>query len=87
MIGAIAANPQIRTFRLPGGWDILLMYLLMDGLIVQLEGGFAGYTTIDGLPVTSVYAVTPAGREFVRRWAAAEPVSPEAEPTESATAT
>jgi hypothetical protein len=73
----LARNPNIATFRLPGGWDIQLMYLIRDGLIVK-TAPHSG-VLINGLSATDDYAVTPTGRAFIKNWVTAQPVSPEAE--------
>jgi len=74
----ICATEGALGLTLPGGWDITLMYLLRDGLLVKVG---KPETFANGLPVSENYMVTPAGHQFIKRWVAAEPVSPEAEPT------
>ena len=75
------ATSRALRFRLPGGWDIPLMYLLRDGLIVKVAGPGI---FMNGLPATEDYMVTSAGQQFIARWVAAQPVSPEAETADSA---
>lgn len=74
ILDQLAITRQDR-FRLPGGWDIPLMYLLRDGLIVKAP--FGGGVIINGLSATDDYLLTTAGQEFIKRWVTAEAVSPE----------
>jgi len=76
ILDMLAAGQASSPFRLPGGWDLHLMYLLKDGLIVKLA---APGIMVQGVMASEVYAATPAGVEFIKRWKAAEPVSTEAE--------
>ena len=70
------AITRVSRFRLPGGWEIALMYLLRDGLIVKAPK-VGGQIIINGRSPTDDYLVTTAGQEFVNRWVTAEAVSPE----------
>lgn len=83
LLDNFANDPYAIGMRLPAGWDLALWYLVKDGIIAKKPDD----VVIDGLTALYFYEITPAGREFIKRWVAAEPVSPEAEPTESATAT
>ena len=71
-----AENPGVNEISLPGGLDILLLYLIMDGLLIKRPLGGGVY--FGSVPMHQGYILTPAGREFVSRWAAAQPVSAEA---------
>lgn len=73
----LAASPGVADFRLPFGWGISLMYLVLDGLLERVEE--QSLILIDGMPTSERFIVTEAGREFIRHWVDAEPVSPEAE--------
>lgn len=53
--------------ELPGGMDILLWYLLRDGLLVKAPP-IRPTESLMGHPVREVYRLTAAGREFVDRW-------------------
>ncbi|MFF1908301.1 HNH endonuclease [Kitasatospora sp. NPDC058218] len=57
-----------------GSW-LHLMYLVQDGYLarVQWEGGIR----IDHVLPVEKYQLTPAGAEFVQRWAAAQPLDPQ----------
>jgi HNH endonuclease len=61
---------------LPADLDILVLYLIKDGLLVKVprEKG----TWYDEKLTQQGYVLTPAGREFVKNLAAAQPVSSEA---------
>jgi hypothetical protein len=78
ILDMLAENPAIRTFRLPGGWDIQLMYLLKDGLIAKVPPQ-GGVIIINGLSPTEDYMVTSRGEDFVKRWIDSRPVSTEVE--------
>lgn len=71
-----AENPGISKISLPGGLDILLMYLIKDGLLIKPPP--SGGIYFGSVPMHQVYILTAEGREFVERWAAAQPVSSEA---------
>lgn len=65
-----AEQPDADTIVLPGGFDILVWYLLKDG---YLEAGQASAQPgIHGFPSSKPYHVTQAGRAFIQRWLAAK---------------
>lgn len=55
---------------LPGGFDILLMNLLKDGLLVD-TGRHSG-VVLAGVPSAKLYRLTEEGREFIDKWLSAE---------------
>ena len=63
-------DPHAIQIILPGGLDILLMYLLDDGLLTDM--GNAGSVTIAGVPSLKLYRLTDKGREFINKWLSAE---------------
>lgn len=70
-----AMNPKADEVELPGGMQLLLMYLIQDGYLVYGET-FRSRGTSDGLfdfdiAALQVYRLTEAGRDFVRRWSTA----------------
>ena len=71
-----AENPSAWMIDLPLGLDILVLYLVKDGLLVAVprEKG----TIWDVKKMHKGYVLTAAGREFVKKFAAAQPVSAEA---------
>ncbi|MFD5078134.1 HNH endonuclease [Streptomyces sp. NPDC058371] len=72
ILDLLVESPQAAQIRLPGGWDIQLMYLIKDGLLAVAQGG--ARIEIAGIPAHQDFVVTPAGRDFVSRWVKAEPV-------------
>ncbi|MEU0208220.1 HNH endonuclease [Streptomyces canus] len=38
VLDQLASSPGATHFRLPGGWNLQLWYLLKDGLIAKIEG-------------------------------------------------
>ena len=62
-----AANPKSDSIYLPKGWDILLMYLLDDGFIVETDDIRYQFSR-EGM----LYLITPKGREFVEKWLGAQ---------------
>ena len=67
VLEALAAAPVGESIQLPGGLDILLMYLLNDGLLVEVQSA-GGRAIIMGIPASKFYRLTEKGREFVDRW-------------------
>lgn len=63
---AFAQEPRATTITLPGGLDILLMYALMDGLLVD-TGQNTGII-MAGIPAHKIYGITQKGREFIGHW-------------------
>ena len=61
-----AENLQHNQIWLPGGLDILLMYLIQDGLLVD-TGTNSGVILL-GMPSQKLYAITPKGLEFIKQW-------------------
>jgi HNH endonuclease len=67
-----AVNPEANDMYLPGGLDILLAYLLIDGLLQKAPP--VGGIYFGPHPMYQNYLLTSAGREFVERWADAQPI-------------
>lgn len=67
VLEAFRAHPTAEI-PLPGGMEILLMYLLGDGLIVEVP---RGGVFISGKPAHQHFRLTPRGTEFVERWVSA----------------
>lgn len=77
-----AQNPEHDAVLLPGIYDILILYLLKDG-ILQCTHGTSGITTgtMTSLKtaITTMgpypYQLTPKGKELVEHWANSQPLS------------
>jgi hypothetical protein len=65
-----AKYPTVDEIELPGELDILLMYLVEDGLLVY-TGRHSG-AIINGVPTARMYRLTDKGREFIGKWLGAE---------------
>jgi hypothetical protein len=76
VLEVFAENRSVNEISLPGGLDILLLYLIKDGLLTKSPP--TGGIYFGSVPMHQSYILTAAGREFVERWAAAQPVSGEA---------
>lgn len=72
LLRLFAESPAARGITLPGGLDVLLMYLLEDGLIVRAASQSNLY--IMGVPSVQNYEITQSGRDFIARWLAADPL-------------
>lgn len=68
-----AKDAEATHLVLPGGLGLLLMYLLEDGLLVQVESPGA-QMIIMGMPQHEYFAVTQKGRAFINHWLAADPL-------------
>jgi hypothetical protein len=69
-----ADEPQYTAIQIPGGLQILIKYLLDDGLVrmaspqeVHFEGPQVS-AIIAGVPSREYVAVTPKGQDFIARW-------------------
>jgi hypothetical protein len=65
-----AEQPGTDAVKLPGGFDILILYLLRDGLLT--DTGKTSGVYIRDLPTEKVFAITEKGREFINHWLAAK---------------
>ncbi|MFD4637381.1 HNH endonuclease signature motif containing protein [Lentzea sp. NPDC058436] len=70
-----AMKPEVNEVYLPGASNLLVMYLVQDGYLVEAET-YQSRATPDGffefdVPVLQRYDLTAAGREFVERWSRA----------------
>ncbi|MEV6695063.1 HNH endonuclease signature motif containing protein [Micromonospora sp. NPDC051196] len=75
-----ATSGQLNGYiQFPGTFDILLMYLLRDGLLTRLADN-GPQLEIMGVPQAVKFALTDAGRSFVEKWRNAEVVESAAEP-------
>jgi cytochrome c553 len=60
-------------FRLGVGTALQVMYLVQDGYLVRVPWDGV---KIGDVPLLEMYQFTEAGTEFVKRWAAAQPIDP-----------
>ncbi len=63
-----AEEPNNGTVTLPGSLDILLMYLVQDGLLLRLGEPQGVSLRMLGQPQFLVYQLTPEGRSFIETW-------------------
>jgi hypothetical protein len=56
-----ADNPDVESIWLIKGFDILIMYLIDDGLLDRVTG-------IPNMSGGHHYFITPKGREFIDKW-------------------
>ncbi|MFD6949893.1 HNH endonuclease signature motif containing protein [Nocardiopsis sp. NPDC060348] len=75
-----ARLPNNDIVSLPGALDLMLSYLIKDGILIKLTGGSEmSFTTVLAtghrlnVPATEHYLLTPAGRDLVNRWSEAQP--------------
>ena len=59
-------QPGSSEVVLPGGLDLLLAYLVRDGLL--RDTGKTRGVWITGIPAHKVYALTDQGHELIKRW-------------------
>jgi HNH endonuclease len=74
----LAQNPKPAIgnsfqIRLPGGLDMMLWYLLNDGILVPMRN--ISMALFDGQPMMQDYRVTDAGWELVAQLRDAQPVA------------
>lgn len=84
-----AANPEPNFIILPGGMELLLRYLVLDGYLEHLTDFQAvfvsNYIFTDSkgselkmdIPGQVAYCLTESGLEFVRKWREAKPLENE----------
>lgn len=59
-------EPNANQIWLPGGLEIMLMYLMNDGLLV--DTGQNSGVIMSGMPSQKLYQLTPKGRQFINKW-------------------
>jgi hypothetical protein len=72
ILRVFADSPGASTIMLPGGLDILVMYLIQDGYL--LPTGRNSGVIMSGVPSGVEYMITPSGREFITHWLTAAPL-------------
>jgi hypothetical protein len=65
-----AAEPESEVIQIPGGLQLLLQYLLEDGLlrVVSTQEMGRGRVEIMGMLSHDYFAITPKGKDFIARW-------------------
>jgi hypothetical protein len=81
-----AEHPEASMITLSGGMGLLLTYLTRDGIIEWFQPSQGGVHvdtyneayigTYKVFYSTEYYRLTPAGREFINHWLAAQPLDP-----------
>jgi hypothetical protein len=67
-----AKDPNVNTIKLPGVFDILMRYLIDDGLLVRGPEITQGQQIAFNMKVWQNYTLTPKGRDFVNKWVSAK---------------
>jgi len=70
ILKVFAENKSANQIWLPGGLDIMLMYLLQDGMLV--DTGQNSGVIMSGMPSQKLYGITEKGRDFIQKWLSAE---------------
>jgi hypothetical protein len=68
-----AEQPGTDAVKLPGGFDILILYLLRDGLLI--DTGKTSGVYIRDLPTEKVFSITEKGRIFISQWLSAREIN------------
>jgi hypothetical protein len=66
VLRVFADNPRAETLWLPGGLEIMLMYLLQDSLLVDTRENSG--VILSDMPSQRLYAITQKGRDFIAKW-------------------
>lgn len=66
ILEVFAKDTGTNQIVLPGGLDIMLMYLIKDGMLV--DTGQNSGVIISGMPSQKLYQLTEKGRQFVNEW-------------------
>lgn len=60
-------HPESDYVDLPGGSELLMWYLVKDGLVTK-ERSPNNYLNVGGYTGLDAYVLTGAGRDFIARW-------------------
>ena len=66
ILRVFSESPKADEIWLPGGLDIMLLYLIRDGLLINT--GQHGGVIIAGVPSRTLYRLTDSGRIFIEKW-------------------
>ena len=70
VLQVFAEEKSVDQIWLPGGIDIMLMYLLSDGMLS--DTGQNSGVILAGVPSLKLYQITEKGRTFVQKWLSSE---------------
>ncbi len=66
------SNQAQEEIKIPGGMDLMVAYLVKDGLIVK-KGEVAIY--FNGVPSHEIYEITELGKQFITNWVAGRTIT------------
>ncbi len=66
VLKVFAEDPKSKEIWLPGGLDIMLMYLVQDGLLS--DTGQNSGVIFNDMPSQKQYVLTSLGRDFINKW-------------------
>jgi hypothetical protein len=72
VLHAFAKESHSSEIWLPGGLDIMLMYLLEDGLLE--DTGRDSGVILNDMPSQKLYSLTQKGREFIDKWISSDEI-------------
>jgi DNA-binding PadR family transcriptional regulator len=70
ILKVFSENKSVNQIWLPGELDIMLMYLLQDGMLV--DTGQNSGIIMSGMPSQKLYSITEKGKTFIQKWLSAE---------------
>lgn len=70
LLQQFADEPEFNAIRIPGGLNLLLKYLIEDGLVRMVDADEVGQpqVLITGTPAAEYIGITPKGKDFIARW-------------------
>ncbi len=64
IIDSFIKNPTAREILIPGGLDLMLMYLIKDGILIDTKKTTG--IILNDMPSQKYYALTPQGISFIK---------------------
>ncbi len=64
IIDSFIKNPTAREILIPGGLDLMLMYLIEDGILIDTKKTTG--IILNDMPSQKYYALTPQGISFIK---------------------
>jgi hypothetical protein len=71
VLQGFAKDQKTDCVLLPGGLDIMLSYVIQDGLVKEYKSSLV---LICGIPSHKEYAITAKGRTFIGKWMGVEDI-------------